>query len=142
MKEIQGNIWDFHEQGYIVIPTNGFVKVNGECVMGRGLAKQASVRHPSIPGILGSQIVTHGNKVFELPYQLYSFPVKHNWWEMADTKLIERSIKQLVDITRFHPERQVYIPRVGCGNGGLDWEIVKPILTPNLLWGRFTVVNQ
>ena len=39
MKEVKGDIWNFYNKGYwIVIPTNGTVKRNGEAVMGRGVA--------------------------------------------------------------------------------------------------------
>lgn len=50
MKEVYGDIWEYHKQGYwIVITTNGFVKKNGCAVMGRGVAKQAVTKYPSLP---------------------------------------------------------------------------------------------
>ena len=39
MKEIRGDLFT-QEADTICITTNGFVKANGECVMGRGCAKQ------------------------------------------------------------------------------------------------------
>ena len=52
MKEITGDIWDYHKQGHwIVITTNGTVKSNGEAVMGRGIALQARakfIQHPDL----------------------------------------------------------------------------------------------
>ena len=42
MKVIKGNIWEYWKKGFnIVIPTNGYIKRDGSCVMGKGLAFQA-----------------------------------------------------------------------------------------------------
>lgn len=44
MRDIKGNIWTLYDSDptcYICITTNGFVKSNGEAVMGRGTALQA-----------------------------------------------------------------------------------------------------
>ena len=65
MREIEGDIWDFHKAGFfIVIPTNGFIKNDGECVMGRGLAYEAKRRFPDLPLELGKRIREYGNVVF------------------------------------------------------------------------------
>ena len=42
MKEIKGNLWDFHDQGYFVcITTNGEInsKTPPELIMGKGIAR-------------------------------------------------------------------------------------------------------
>lgn len=58
MKEVTGNIWDYHEKGYwIVITTNGTVKANGEAVMGRGVALQAKRKYQGLPWRLGQEIL-------------------------------------------------------------------------------------
>lgn len=79
MKEIKRNIWSFlNVSDAIVIPTNGFVKKNGENVMGAGLAKQASTMFPTLPKMLAVLINTNGN-ITQLMYQdpnIVSFPVK------------------------------------------------------------------
>jgi len=108
MRTLSGDIWDWYGKSTIVISTNGFVKNNGECVMGRGVAFQAKNRFPPLPRLLGRHIGLHGNGVFLfLQYDLITFPVKHNWWEKADPILIERSAKQLVsllDLTKGGPD--------------------------------------
>lgn len=149
MREISGDIWDFHKQGHwIVITTNGTVRKDGACVMGRGVAKQAAEKFPGLPYILGEYISSMGNHVNYLTeFKIISFPVKHNWWEAADTSLIDTScqeIRTLVDnleITYpFGGPYHVYMVRPGCGNGGLDWKDVKPILE-KYLDDRFVVVE-
>src|SRR5712691_6053848 len=128
--EIRKDIWQLHEDGaYIVIPTNGSVKRNGECVMGRGLAFQASNRFQNLAQVLGTKIMEAGNVVHAfLEYRLYTFPVKNMWQEDADLGLIERSLQQLVGKARLVNRYPVALPRVGCGNGRLAWEDVKPVL--------------
>jgi hypothetical protein len=131
MKEIIGNIWvQAKYPAYIVIPTNGVVKHNGECVMGRGLAYQAKIKYPDLPKELGGYIKDHGNIVFVFcEYNLLTFPVKHMYNQKADISLINESAKQLREILldKFWLS-PVYIPHVGCGNGGLLWSDVKPII--------------
>lgn len=47
MRENPCDIWDLHTgSAWIVIPTNGVVKKNGDAVMGKGLAAQAAKRFP------------------------------------------------------------------------------------------------
>ena len=85
MKEVIGDIWDYHDQGHwIVITTNGIVKSNGEAVMGKGIALQAKQRYPDLPKELGQSITFCGNTVRVLGrppfsgYRLVSFPTKHH----------------------------------------------------------------
>ena len=147
MKEIRGNIWDFHKKGHwIVITTNGTVKSNGEAVMGRGVALQAKQRFPKLPGQLGKFLREFVNTVHPFPqYRLITFPVKHNWNETADPALIEESCQRLLgwfsyDTGLDHFVKEVYMVRPGCGNGGLDWKDVKPVLE-KYLDDRFIVVQ-
>jgi len=142
MKEIQGNIWNFHKQGYwIVITTNGIVKSNGEAVMGRGVALQAKQKFPTLPSSLGYYINLNGNVVQHIPgFSIIAFPVKYKWSEKASLELIESSCQGLVRLISIIGVREVYIVRPGCGNGGLDWEDVKPILE-KYLDDRFRVVQ-
>lgn len=141
---IHPNIWTVAIGNWVVIPTNGFVKVNGECVMGRGVAQQAARMFPWLPLMLGTQLRKTGNKLYLFEditrgYRLITFPVKHNWWEKADLDLIRTSTKELGSIKSLWSG--VYLPHVGCGNGQLDWADVQPILE-EYLDDRFTVVTQ
>lgn len=130
MKEINADLWDL-TGGLICITTNGFVKKNGEAVLGAGCAKEAVQRFPEFPRILGSKLKQFGNKVFYIPeFNLFTFPVKHNWWEDADIELIKKSCTQLVDKVKgmnnaFPTGTPIYLPQPGCGNGRLKWEFVR-----------------
>src|SRR5690349_18926875 len=134
MKELFGDLWELAkgENKVLCITSNGFVKSNGECVMGRGIALEAAQRFPLLPHHLGRAILKYGNHVLYIgkywetdpknTYKLFSFPVKHHWKQFADPELIKRSAQELVEIFpdayfKAHPDTNVYIPRPGCGNG-------------------------
>lgn len=141
--ETTGNIWTFHTQGsWLVIPTNGFVKNNGDLVMGAGLARQANDRF-QISHELGQAVASEGNRVQIYPAKkLISFPTKHHWTEQSDIALIETSLQQLAEIAELMcwKDREVAIPRVGCGNGKLEWPNVQPLFD-KYLDGHFMLVN-
>jgi hypothetical protein len=146
LKEIQGDLWDFLEKGHwIVIPTNGSIKKNGEAIMGRGLALEAKQKFPSLPKELGEHIRAEENTIGDFHrFRLITFPVKDKWYEKADLDLIEHMCRELVillDKEFATIPSPVYIPRVGCGNGRLKWEDVKPILERHLD-DKFIVVHR
>jgi len=143
MIEQTGNLWDYHKLGrWIIITTNGTIRKDGACVMGRGTAKQAAVKFPQLPYELGAKL-SGGNNVYVFDkYNIITLPVKHHWREQADLNLIERSLRQLVewaDNPRKHGK--FYLTKPGCGNGRRDWESeVKPICQ-KYLDDRFVVVE-
>ena len=168
MKEQIKDLWTAE---ILCITTNGFVKSNGECVMGRGCAYEAKLRYPKLPLKLGRYIAKHGNRVFDLGVQadgkrIISFPVKPKtavfngsnavkhmryrfrigdtvpgWAAKADLKIIEESCKQLVALADRLKLRDVHLPRPGCGAGELSYEAVRPILE-KYLDDRFIIVSK
>jgi hypothetical protein len=166
MKEQTGNIWQLRGQGaVVVITTNGFVKSNGACVMGRGIAAQALQRYPSIDFKLGRYIREFGNRPFNLGNRLASFPVKPcaincrnpltevvphmrskfrpddlipGWACIADINIIVKSAQILIEMADKFSWENVFMPRPGCGAGNLSWQTVRPAIKP-LLDDRFIV---
>lgn len=161
MIEIEGNIWDFFPihatmyRGYRfipVIPINTTIKRNGKLVMGRGLAAQALHMYPGLSHDLGYTILRNPKQsaFFFSPQgapDLMGFAVTKNDWRMpTPLVLLIKTIKSLA-ITSGHlaPNYNLLIPRLGCGNGGLDWErVVKPLF--NSLFGhqntRVFIINN
>lgn len=133
-EEVRRDIWKFWDDGfYIVIPTNGFVKNDGTNVMGRGLARVASTRIQTLPGLLGGLLAREGNHVYAFPeLRVFTFPVKDHWRDDASLELIEQSCQELKPKAEMLRKFPVYIPRVGCGNGRLSWEDVRPLLVKHL----------
>jgi hypothetical protein len=135
MIELAGNIWDLAQTPwpgaatYIGITTNGYVKKNGEAVMGRGVALQAKQRYPGLPEELGREITLRGNRVFFWHSKhLFNFPVKVTWDQPAKLDLIAESAATLATCARANGQIRFLLPRPGCGNGGLKWVAVKPLL--------------
>ena len=166
MREIEGeDIWDavygnmrYHPQIWVdgvVITTNGFVKQNGEAVMGRGIALQAKKRFPAIPFLLGEKLQEYGNipfiftNFFAPDMPLITMPVKPaygpkgepGWLMKADPKLIRISAEVIAVYADDKKLKNIVMPRPGCGNGGLKWDQVKPLLEP-ILDDRFIVIQN
>jgi hypothetical protein len=138
--EVTGNMWDIPADAYC-ITTNGFVKKNGEAVMGAGCALEAKQRYEWLPLKLGKSISCYGNHVFEFGDGLVTFPVKHKWFEKADMLLIQKSAVQLMELVEGSGWKKVILPRPGCGNGRLKWDDVKAVLTP-ILDERIYIVSK
>lgn len=143
MREDTGNLWTYPADA-IVITTNGTIKKNGEAVLGRGCAKEASELFPHLAFLLGNSLKVSGNKSFHYYLKgihLLTMPVKHNWWEKADIGLIEKSAYELISHVDGWDFNTVIMPRAGAGNGKLDWAAeVKPILD-KILGDKFIAIT-
>jgi len=149
MLEIKANIWDFHlqENKWIVIPTNGIVKKDGSAVMGGGLALDAAERCPDLPSMLGKRLKQTDNHIYYFPeYKILTFPTKHHWQDPSDMNLIIRSASELAnDLRVFRTHGRsifFYIPRIGCGLGGLKWHNVIEAVRPFLNEPEFIFVSN
>jgi hypothetical protein len=137
MIEVRGDLWGYVDQlgVQILITTNGHVRSDGHGVMGRGCAREALERWPELGLVLGRSIRTFGNTVQLLSdqHRIWSFPVKHHWSEPANLSLIAKSVASLNALARAsqneHENWKWVLPRPGCGNGRLSWEVVEPIVS-------------
>lgn len=136
MLEEQCNIWDKYDAGeWICILTNNstklhmvnYVKSEPWAIMGRGIAKEAKDRFPELPARLGRLIVGQViNDTYLLQdLRLVIFPTKYQWHESSSIELIKNSCKMLVGYLNSGYMERVYLPRPGCGYGGLEWDNVK-----------------
>ena len=127
MIEVTGDMWTMH--GYFrCIPTNGTFNARGEIVMGRGVAQQAKAKYPWLPKELAELTRKFGLRVIMLPELMIAFPVKYKWSMKASLMLIHQSTSQLLTIAKVVAPLEILLPRPGCGNGGLLWKDVKPIV--------------
>ena len=154
MKEYRNKnaeVFDMVKDGEVIcVTTNGFVKANGGCVMGRGIARQVRDMFPGIDIRLGGYIKKYGNRCFNLAdvtmngkkFRLVSFPVKHIWSDQADINLIIKSCGELMELADKYGYKKIYLPAPGCGNGRLNYEHeVKPWIE-NLLDDRVVCVRR
>ena len=152
MKIIRGRYDIFSECNSgdaVCVTTNGIVNKNGNAVMGKGIALQAKNLFPNIDIKLGSYLKEHGNRVFNLGVwnlngkiiRVFSYPTKHHWKDPSDVTLICKSAEELalmVESGKFSISgssiNNILLPAVGCGNGGLIWEVsVEPWLSNILI---------
>lgn len=147
MREIYGNALELiNTPGYdaLCILTNGFVKNNGNAVMGRWIAKQIATLYPEAPTILGNSLKEHGNifrPLFKSKGKLYlTYPTKDVWWNNYSLDIIKSSAEALSAFANSFPNMRILLPRPGCGNGGLDWKDVKPILE-NILPSNVVIIT-
>lgn len=64
------------------------------------------------------------------PYHLWiaNFATKEHWREPSNYEYVARGLDTLYDIIITERIGSVAIPALGCGLGGLDWEIVKEMI--------------
>jgi hypothetical protein len=138
------DIWQAYNAGnFIVITTNGFVKRNGEAVMGAGIARQAKDKFLGLAYAVGQAIAKYGNvPLVNLKYRLITLPTKKIWTEDGNLELIEDGLKILVKIVDELEIEKLYLPRPGCGNGKRSWENdVRPICE-KVLNSRFVICHH
>lgn len=148
MKYEKGDIWFLGNcrGGIVVVTTNLVLKQNGDAVMGAGIAKDAALRCPELPSLLGRHIRVWGEKPF-LYKDMICLPTKFDWRKNSDIDLIERGCKELVWLDyvmrNSGVSKPIFLPRLGCGLGGLNWERqVRPVVDAHLIGDQFILVEQ
>ena len=112
--------------------------VNCVGVMGRGIAAQfkkkfeenfKAYKKACDAGYLrpGVMLVYDSNK-FLNPRYVINFPTKDHWRANSRIEDIESGLIALVQEVRNRNIRSIAIPPLGCGLGGLDWAVVRPMI--------------
>ncbi|MCZ8408143.1 macro domain-containing protein [Achromobacter dolens] len=112
--------------------------VNCVGVMGKGIALQFKQKWPENFEAyrlacsrgevkLGSMFVYDSGGLVK-PNFIVNFPTKGHWKERSRLTNIEAGLHDLVERIRQLQIRSIAIPPLGCGNGGLDWAVVKPLI--------------
>lgn len=110
--------------------------VNTVGVMGKGIALQFKEEFPKnfttyakacrsgelVPGKL--LITKETNRTGE-EKTIINFPTKLHWRNPSRYEYITEGLTELVKAISEHNIKSIAIPPLGCGNGGLDWNIVK-----------------
>jgi len=117
--------------------------VNTVGVMGKGIALQfkeafphnnkeyvrACKNHQLEPGKLLAVWDTnllYGKKL------IVNFPTKTHWRQPSQYEYIAKGLEALKALIKTENIKSIAIPPLGAGNGGLDWERVKPMITDAL----------
>jgi O-acetyl-ADP-ribose deacetylase (regulator of RNase III) len=108
--------------------------VNTEGVMGKGLALQFKKAFPDAFAAYeraceaGEVTIGRMHVVQRLtsPRFIINFPTKKHWRNPSKLEYIEAGLTDLVTKICELKIQSVAVPPLGCGNGGLDWNDVKP----------------
>lgn len=66
------------------------------------------------------------------PRYIVNFPTKAHWRSPSKLAYIEQGLDALVREIRDHGITSIAMPPLGCGNGGLNWDDVKPLIASKL----------
>lgn len=119
--------------------------VNCVGVMGKGVAREFKIRWPENYTAYRTLCDTKALRpgivfVYELqsllssdtPKYLVNFPTKDHWKAKSKIDYISRGLDALVEKICELDIRSIAMPPLGCGNGGLDWSEVKPLIVEKL----------
>ena len=136
--------------GLYLVTTNSSINRNGELVMGRGAALQATKRIPGIAKEAAQKILEWRKKSGRHEYLLLIireprplegrygfgiFQVKTIWNAPADLHLISTSLNVLRTYAYGRPELSIRMNYPGIGYGHLSRKAVGTVLEPNLKQG-------
>lgn len=112
--------------------------VNTVGVMGKGLAAEFKARSPDMYKQYRQLCDKNLFNVGQLwlwkkePQWILNFPTKQHWKNPSRIEYIEAGLIKFVAKYEEHGIREISFPRLGCGNGGLDWSEVRPLMEKHL----------
>jgi O-acetyl-ADP-ribose deacetylase (regulator of RNase III) len=109
--------------------------VNCMGVMGIGIAKEFKIKYPEMFAEYVKKCtakeITIG-KLYMYPISddrvIINFPTKNHWRYRSRIKYIEEGLKDFISRYKEWKITSVAFPQLGCGNGGLKWSEVKPLM--------------
>ena len=116
--------------------------VNTVGVMGKGIALQFKNEFPENYKAykdavkrkevnVGKVQIVPVNRLNGVKY-IVNFPTKAHWRNPSKMEWIKDGLKDLHMQIQTYKIESIAIPPLGCGNGGLNWEVVKPLITEAL----------
>ena len=112
--------------------------VNTVGVMGKGIALQFRQAFPEnynfyrkacqqkevVPG----KMLVFNTDHLTNPRYIINFPTKRHWRGKSKIDDIKDGLRDLIEVVKTLRIRSVAVPPLGCGNGGLKWETVRPLI--------------
>ncbi len=131
MKYITGNMLEADTEALVNT-------VNTVGVMGKGIALQFKERFPMNFKIyvnackkgemqVGKMLVVKENTL-NGEKLIINFPTKAEWFKKSQYSYIEDGLKELAKVIEEYNIKSIAVPPLGCGNGGLKWEKIKPMM--------------
>lgn len=112
--------------------------VNCVGVMGKGIALQFKSKWPrnfaeyaaacKAGQVRPGRMFIHDAGGLVKPRYIINFPTKDHWRGASRMEFIRDGLIDLVAQVRRLDIRSIAMPPLGCGNGGLDWAQVRPVI--------------
>jgi len=130
---------EYREGNLLVAHAQALVNtVNTVGVMGKGIALQFKEAFPEnfraysvackSGGVtIGAMFVTETRRLDD-PRWIINFPTKKHWRDPSKLEYVEAGLKDLVRVVRERAIESMALPPLGCGHGGLDWALVRPLI--------------
>lgn len=132
-----GNLFDEINNVEAIINT-----VNCVGVMGKGIALEFKKRYPinlinyekscKNKELKPGKMLTVINDSNISPKYIINFPTKLHWKNPSKIEYIAQGLDALKLEIKKYSLKSIAMPALGCGNGGLDWNQVKPIIINKL----------
>lgn len=130
IKHLTGNLLDAEAEALV-----NTVNIVG--IMGKGIALQFRQAYPENYDAYrkacehgevqpGEMFVFDTGKLY--PRYIINFPTKRHWKGKARLGDIESGLVDLIDTVKRLDIKSIAVPPLGCGNGGLEWEQVRPLI--------------
>ena len=108
--------------------------VNTVGVMGKGIALEFKKRYPSM--FESYKIACEKKRLktgrlmlfYEADHWVLNFPTKEHWRAPSKLEYIEQGLNKFIEIYAEYGITSIAFPKLGCGNGELDWNDVKPLM--------------
>jgi O-acetyl-ADP-ribose deacetylase (regulator of RNase III) len=129
MRFIRGNLLEAEVEALVNA-------VNTVGVMGKGIALAFKQRFPenftAYAAACGAgevqvgRMFVHRQTAGAFPRWIINFPTKKHWRDPTRIEWVETGLVALAEVVRENQIRSIALPALGCGNGGLDWDRVRP----------------
>lgn len=127
IKYVEGNI--FQSPSKVLVNT-----VNTQGVMGKGIALNFKKLYPEMFILYqkfcdNKQLEIGKLWLYKTPNKwILNFPTKKEWRKKSQLSYIEEGLKKFVSSYKDKNITSISFPKLGCGNGGLDWAEVQPLM--------------
>lgn len=148
IKYIKGDL--FSSLAQVLVNT-----VNLDGVMGKGIALQFKKLYPEMfkkyQAYCEQKLLQIGKlQIYKTPNKwILNFPTKNHWRNKSKMEYIEKGLQKFVDTYADRGITSVAFPKLGCGNGGLEWQEVKPVmdrylknLLIDILYMKINLINK
>ncbi len=112
--------------------------VNCVGVMGKGIALQFKKKWPAnfkayADACKHKEVTTGKMHVFDAgalatPKYVINFPTKDHWRGKSKVEYITEGLRDLTKTIKKFDIQSIALPPLGCGNGGLEWDLVKNLI--------------